>query len=192
MQLTKALLPASDFPATFAVSQQGSTDSGSSLEKSAATYNPSTIGCTDWDNYFTGSGFGETAFTASSVADRTRGQSYGQVVYQFRSTSAASQFYRGVQSLSSRCRSFTAGGGGAADRVTMQSQTAPSVDGHQSFWLDQHTAVVGATSKINTLFALDGTYVVAISVSGVGSAPPSSPAPSALLQKLISSVHAHG
>jgi hypothetical protein len=189
-ELTKALLPSSAFPASFAVSQQGSADSGGSLEKTAASYDPATIGCTEWDNYFTGSGFGETAFSADSVASTGQDQSYGQVVYQFGSAGAASRFFTGVRSLPGRCRSFTASGGGSADRVTMQSVTAPAVDAHQAFGIDQATTVAGATSTIDTLFALDGTDVLAISASGVGSAPPSSPAPAALLAKLISSVQA--
>jgi hypothetical protein len=73
----------------------------------------------------------------------------------------------------------------------MQSVTAASVDGHQAFLIKQATTVVGATSKINTLFTLDGTDVCAISASGVGTDPPSSPAPATLLQKLITSVQAH-
>lgn len=189
-ELTKALLPASDFPSRFAVSGQGSADSGSSLEKAAATYNPSTMSCTDWDNYFTSSGFGETAYTAESVANSTADQAYGQVVYQFASSSAASAFFSGVQSLSGRCHSFTASGGGS-DHVSMQLTAASSVAGHQAFSLDQSTAVSGATSKINTLFVVDGTDVFAISASAVGANPPDSPAPASLLQKLISSVDAH-
>src|SRR5437660_2534631 len=43
VQLSKALLLASDFPASFAMSQQGSADSGGKLEKAAATYDASTI-----------------------------------------------------------------------------------------------------------------------------------------------------
>jgi len=189
-ELTKELLPARDFPAKFAVSEQGSTDSGVSLEKSAASYDPATMSCTNWDNYFTSSGFGETAYSAESVANSTADQAYGQVVYQFASTGAASQFFSGVQSLSNRCHSFTASGGGS-DHVTMQLTSASSVAGHQAFQLDQSTAVAGATSKINTLFAQDGTDVFAISASAVGSTPPSSPAPAALLQDLITSVESH-
>jgi hypothetical protein len=173
------------------VSQQGSADSGSSLEKVAATYDVSTMSCTDWDNYFTGAGFGETAYSSGSVASNTKDQSYGQVVYQFSSSTAASRFFSGVQSLPGRCRSFTASGGGAGGRVTMQSAASSPVGGHQAFWIRQATTVVGATSKINTLFALDGTDVYAISASGVGAEPPSSPAPAALLQQLITSVRAH-
>jgi hypothetical protein len=172
------------------VSQQGSADSGGSLEKTAASYNSATISCTEWDNYFTGSGFGETAYSADSVASTGQDQSYGQVVYQFGNPGAASQFFNGVRSLPGRCRSFTASGGGSADSVTMDSMTAPTVDGHRTFGIDQATTVAGASSTIDTLFALDGTDVLAISASGVGSAPPSSPAPSTLLAKLISSVQA--
>jgi hypothetical protein len=189
-QLTKALLPGSDFPPRFAVSEQGSADSGASLEKGSASYNPATMSCTDWDNYFTSSGFGETAYTTESVANSGADEAYSQVVYQFPSSSAASAFFSGVQSLSGRCRSFTASGGGS-DHVSMQLTSAASVAGHQAFWLDQSTAVAGASSKINTLFAVDGTDVFAISASAVGSAPPSDPAPASLLQKLISSVEAH-
>ena len=190
-QLTTALLPASAFPASFAVSQQGSADSGDALEKTAAGYNLTTISCANWDNYFTGSGFGETAYTADSVANSNQDQSYGQLVYQFSSSGAASQFFTGVQSLSGRCRSFTASGGGSADRVSMQSVTASAVAGHQTFWIDRSTTVTGATSKIDTLFALDGTDVLAISASGVDSAPPAAPAPAALLQQLITSLQTH-
>lgn len=189
-QLTKALLPASDFPSSFAVSGQGSADSGSSLEKSSANYNPSTISCTNWDNYFTSSGFGETAYTTESVANSGADQAFGQVVYQFPSSSAASAFFSGVQSLSTRCHSFTASGGGS-DHVSMQLTSAASVAGHQAFWLDQSTSVAGTASKINTLFAVDGTDVFAISASAVGSAPPSTPTQASLLQKLITSVEAH-
>jgi hypothetical protein len=172
------------------VSQQGSADSGASLEKTAATYDPATMNCTDWDNYFTGSGFGETAYSADNVASSTRDQSYGQVVYQFSSAGAASGFFTGVRALPGRCRSFNASGGGT-DRVTMQLSTASPVSGHQAFWIHQSTSVSGASSKIDTLFALDGTDVVAVSASGVGNAPPSSPAPTALLAELIGSVKAH-
>lgn len=189
-QLTKTLLPASDFPSRFAVSGQGSADSGASLEKGSASYNPSTMSCTEWDNYFTSSGFGESAYTTESVANSSADEAFGQVVYQFPSSSAASAFFSGVRSLSVRCHSFTASGGGS-DHVSMQLTSAASVAGHQAFWLDQSTAVAGATSKINTMFAVDGNDVFAISASAVGSAPPSTPAPASLLQKLISSVEAH-
>jgi hypothetical protein len=182
------MLPASDFPASFAVSQQGSSDSGSSLEKTAASYNLTTLTCTDWDNYFTGSGFGETAYSSASVANHTLDQSYGQLVYQFSSASAASQFFNGVRSLSGRCGSFTASGAGSADKVTMQAVTAQPVNGHQAFWIDQTATVVGTSSKRNVLFALDGSDVLAITVSGVGTALPSDPAPSTLMAKLIASI----
>ena len=190
-QLTRALLPASDFPASFAVSQQGSADSGSSLEKAAATYDASTMSCTDWDNYFTGAGFGETAYSSDSVASRTKDQSYGQIVYQFGSSAAASRFFGGVQSLPGRCRSFTASGGGAAGRVTMRPAAGAPIDGHQAFWIMQATTVVGEDSTSNTLFALEGTDVYAISASSVGTSPPSSAAAEMLLRKLIASVQAH-
>ncbi|HEX6526780.1 MAG TPA: hypothetical protein VF070_43220 [Streptosporangiaceae bacterium] len=190
-QLTRALLPASDFPASFAVSQQGSADSGSSLEKAAATYDVSTMSCTDWDNYFTGAGFGETAYTSDSVASSTKDQSYGQSVYQFGSSAAASRFFGGVQSLPGRCRSFTASGGGAAGRVTMQPAAAAPIDGHQAFWIMQAATVVGESSKSNTLFALEGTDVYAVSASGTGAPAPSSPAAETLVRKLIASVASH-
>lgn len=188
-QLTKDLLPASDFPHSFAVSLQGSADSGSNLEKAAASYNLATLSCSGWDNYFTGSGFGETAYASGSVASSAKDQSYGQVIYQFASKTAASAFFNGVQSLSNRCRSFNATGGGGA--VTMQLASASSVAGHQSFEINQATTVVGTSSKINTLFALDGTDVVAISASGVGSTPPTSPSPTSLLQDLLTSLKMH-
>jgi hypothetical protein len=73
----------------------------------------------------------------------------------------------------------------------MQSMTASAVDGHQTFGIDQTTTVAGSSSKIDTLFALDGKDVLAISASGVGSAPPSAPAPSTLLHELIASVQTH-
>ena len=190
-QLTRALLPASDFPASFAVSRQGSADSGGSLEKAAAAYDVSTMTCADWDNYFTGAGFGETAYTSDSVASSTRNQSYGQIVYQFGSPAAASRFFGEVRSLPGRCRSFTASGGGAAGRVTMQPAAAAPIDGHQAFWIMQATTVVGENSTSNTLFALEGTDVYAVSASGVGASPPSSPAAEMLLRKLIASVQAH-
>ncbi len=172
------------------MSQQGSADSGSSLEKAAATYDVSTMSCTDWDNYFTGAGFGETAYSSDSVASSTKDQSYGQIVYQFSSPAAASRFFGAVQSLPGRCRSFTASGGGAAGRVTMRSAAAP-IDGHQGFWIMQATTVVGENSTSNTLFFLEGTDVYAISASSVGASPPSSTAAEMLLRKLIASVQAH-
>jgi hypothetical protein len=189
-ELTKSLLPASDFPAKFAVSQQGSADSGASLENAAASYNPATMACADWDNYFTSAGFGETAYTTQSVSDSTAGQTYGQVVYQFPSAGAASAFFSGVRSLSARCHSFTASGGGSG-QITMQLTAASSVAGHQAFWLDQSAAVAGATSQSHTLFTMAGTDVFAVAASGVGSAPPDDPAPATLLQQLIGSVAAH-
>lgn len=188
-QLTKDLLPASDFPHSFAVSLQGSADSGSNLEKAAASYNLATLSCSGWDNYFTSSGFGETAYASGSVASSATDQSYGQVIYQFASKTTASAFFNGVQSLSNRCHSFNASGGGGA--VTMQLASASSVAGHQTFGINQATTVTGTSSKINTLFALDGTDVVAISASGVGSNPPSSPSPTTLLKDLLTNLKIH-
>ena len=73
----------------------------------------------------------------------------------------------------------------------MRLASASSVAGHQTFSINQATTVVGTSSTIDTLFALDSTDVVAISASGVGSPPPASPSLNALLQDLLTSLKAH-
>jgi hypothetical protein len=187
-QLTRSLLPASDFPSSFAVDSQSTTDSGGTLEKSTAIYDVNTLSCNDYDNDFLSAGFGETAFSSDSVANNSVSQSYGQIVYQFPTTSAASRFFSGLKSLTSRCGSYTETGGGSSSKMGMKLEPASPVGGDQAFWQDRQTTISGTSAQINVLFALDGADLVGIAASGVGSAPPSAPAPTDLLAKLITSI----
>jgi hypothetical protein len=189
-QLTRALLPAADFPSGFIVDAQSTTDSGGKLETPQVVNNINTLSCNDFDNDFLSGGFGEVAYSSDSVTNSSSNMSYGQIMYEFPSTSAASGYFNGVKALGNRCGSYTQTGGGSTGQMSMKIMSASPVNGDQTFWLDRQTTISGTTAQANVLFALDGATVVGIAASGIGAAPPSNPSPTDLLGKLITSLSA--
>lgn len=190
--LKTALLPASDFPRGYTVS--GVIDSGGRLETAPAKYNPATMSCSSWEQEFGKQGFGETAMANDSVgpssSSLTKITGYSQLVYQFKTSSAASSLFSGTRAIGSRCRSFTESQGGEHITVKIRVVTAPSVDGHAAFWIDETASDSGVSGQADALMTDVGTDVYGLETVGFGTAPPSSPSPAKLTVKLIARVQA--
>jgi hypothetical protein len=192
VQLKSALLPAADFPSGYTVG--GVTDSGSRLATAKAKYNLAKMSCDTWENNFGDTGFGDTATATDTVSQSASGQlslsAFGQLVYQFGTSSAASHFYAGLRAIAGRCTSIRSSQGGVTATAKVRVVSARSVDGHAAFWIDEAISASGVSGLANTLITVAGTDVFAIDNTGVNVAPPSKPTPASLIVKLIARVHA--
>jgi hypothetical protein len=191
-QLKAALLPLSDFPPGYAVSD--AVDSGGRLEAAPAKYTVATMSCSSWEQEFSRQGFGETAVANDSVGPSSLNLAevtgYGQLVYQFRTASAASSFFSRTRAIGGRCGSFSAHRGEVNVTVKIRVVTAPPVRGHTAFWIDQTISASSISGQADVLMTDVGTDVYGLESVGVGTAPPSSPSPARLIVKLIARVQA--
>lgn len=195
VQLKSALLPASDFPSGYTAG--GATDSGSHLASGKVKYNLATVSCSTWENNFGSSGFGETATATDTVSQSASSvlslSAFGQLVYQFKTSSTASRFYAGLHGLASRCTTIHSSQGGVTATAKVRVVSARSIDGHAAFWIDETISASGLSDlsgHANTLITVAGTDVFAIATTGFGAAPPAKPTPASLLVKLITRVQA--
>jgi hypothetical protein len=194
VQLKSALLPAADFPAGYAVSN--ASDSGGHLATAPAKDKLATMSCSAWQQDLGETGFGETAMATDTVGRSNSNPSqltlsaYGQLVYQFRTTSAASAFFAGLRAVATRCSSISLSEGGATLTAKVRVVSAARVDGHTAFWIDETESASGFSAQDRTLLTDAGTDVFAVDSTGVTVAPPSSPAPASLIVKLIARVEA--
>jgi len=173
-QLQTVLLPQSSFPAGFAPSSSGTVSSGGSLSSSPAQYDLATMSCAAFVNHLGNTGFGETAMAANSFVGGH--QAFDQVVYQFGSAAAASDFVAGVKSLASRCHAFTATDNGAAGQFSLSATPGPAVGGHPSLRLVQTGTINGSGLVLDTLLTPSGVDVFAGAAVGLGTNAPASPA----------------
>jgi hypothetical protein len=192
VQLKSALLPAADFPAGYTVG--GAANSGAHLATAKAKYNLATMSCSTWENNFGETGYGETAMATDTVSKSGSSQlslsAYGQLVYQFKTSSVASRFFSGMRAIAGRCGSIHISQDGVTVAFKVRIVSAGSVDGHAAFWIDETESASGFSAQNRTLLAATGTDVFAIDSTGVTVAPPSKPAPASLIVKLITRVHA--
>jgi len=194
-QLKSALLPASDFVAGYTVSTE--SDSGRRLER-ASLFNLKTMSCRNfWDFIGTAYGFGDTAFAADLVVDKTGKlnpeEIFDQSVYQFASTRRASSFYASVNAKYRSCRSVSGSdGSGGTLRRTLHSQSKLRVGGHQATQIIEYDAdsrIPGPPLAVYVLWTIDGTDVYFISTTPLTQGPPK-PTQSSLTAKLIARVGA--
>jgi hypothetical protein len=183
-QLESVLLPASDFPAGFAVSSSGPVTSGGSLETGAAQYNLATVSCANFVDHLGGTGFGETAMAADSVVGTD--QAYDQVVYQFGSSASASAFVAGVKSLAARCgSSFAADDSGENGTFTLKATPGTDVGGHPTLELVQSGTVSGSSVVLDQLFSASGVDVFLTAGVGLGAGAPAVPAKETIMYDLM-------
>jgi hypothetical protein len=183
-QLEAVLLPASDYPAGFAVSSSGPVTSGGSLETAAARYNLSTVSCADFVNHLGSTGFGETAMAAVSVVGAD--QAYDQVVYQFGTAASASAFVAGIRSLAARCAaSFPATDDGTSGTFRLTAADGADVGGHPTLDLVQRGTVGGSSVILDTLFSASGVDVFAAAGVGLGAGAPAVPARETIIYSLM-------
>jgi hypothetical protein len=183
-ELESVLLPASDFPAGFAVSSSGPVTSGGSLEVAAAQYNLATVSCADFVSHLGSTGFGETAMAFDSVVGTD--QAYDQVVYQFGSAAGASAFVAGVKSLAARCSaSFSADDNGTNGTYRLTASPGADVAGYPTLDLVQSGTESGTSVILDTLFSASGVDVFAAAGVGLGAGAPAVPAKETIIYNLM-------
>jgi hypothetical protein len=182
-QLASALLPQSAFPAGFMLSSSSAVSSGDSLSSAPAAYDLATISCATFVSHIGNTGFGETAMAYSSAVGQD--QAFNQVVYQFGSAAAASDFVAGVKALAGRCHSFTASDNGTTGTFSLTASSGPAVGGHPSLELVQSGTFGSSSLVLDTLFSASGVDVFAGGAVGLGVAAPVSLAKETIVYDLM-------
>jgi hypothetical protein len=188
VQLLSALLPQSDFPAGFKLDKSNIFDSGRHFENSPAQYHLSTMSCSSFSNDFGGTGFGETATAADDFTNSTGTRVYGQQVYQFKTGSAATSFFKGLRAISRRCRAFLLDG--FASGIFTQAFGARPIGGHPTFQVNQSGSFTGILIATDMVFTVAGTDVFFTANFGIEVSPPSSPSARTSMLRLIIRVRA--
>ena len=173
-QLQTVLLPQSSFPAGFALSPSSAVSSGGSLSSSPAQFDLATMSCAAFVSHLGSTGFGETAMAFNSFVGGH--QAFDQMVYQFGSATAASDFVAGIKSLAARCHAFTATDNGTTGHFSLSATPGPAVGGHPSLRLVQTGTISGSGLVLDTLLTPSGVDVFAGSAVGLGTDAPASPA----------------
>jgi PknH-like extracellular domain len=194
-QLMSALLPASDFVAGYSVVNE--EDSGGSLEHGQLFSVPSMSCKAFWIEIGIVRGFGETAFASDLVGTKSVSASvlevFGQSVYQFPSTHAASSYFGQLNTKYQSCRSLSVSDTkGGTLHWTVRSVSKQHVGGHQALQLvenESDSAVPGPPLTIDVLWTMDGTDVYMISTTLLTTTS-SKPTQSSLTLKLIARVGA--
>lgn len=187
------MLPAADFPRGF--TKSGSISTGNRLETGPSKVNLSTMSCKTFLISFPERGFGESAAASDLMANSDLSKGFEQVVFQFPSTSRAVSFYRGMNALYAKCRSFRVTAGGATFTLTTQLLTRTRIGGHQTFLVNDTIKITGAGKNLDGttfnhgLFTLAGTDVYSVDAFGFP-APPASPSRTTTLLRLIARVQA--
>jgi hypothetical protein len=188
-KLAALLLPASDLPSGFAVSQGAAVDSGASLATGAAKYAIASISCNDLVNDFGQTGFGESAMAFNVLANPTSGEVFEEAVYQFATPTAASTFYTGLKTKWLSCGKFAAtDGDGDTGNLTVAAASAPSGLGQEDFGFTMKGSSSGSALAEGNTIVLDGADIYAASTGKQSSTLPTDLDQTALTQKLISSV----
>lgn len=188
VQLLSALVPRSDFPAGFKLDKSSVFDSGGTLENSPARFHLSTMSCKRFANNFGDTGFGETATAADAFVNSKSTQIFGQQVYQFKTSSAATAFFKGLRAVSRRCRAFLLFG--FASGVSAHAFDAPPILGHPTFQVNESGTVLGLPIAIDTVFTVAGTDLYFTIKFGITVAPPGSPSGRTTMTRLIKRVQA--
>ena len=188
VQLLSALLPRSDFPAGFKLDKSGVFDSGRRLENSRARFHLSTMSCKSFANNFGNTGFGETATAADDFVNSKFTQIFGQQVYQFKTSSAAAAFFKGLRAISRRCPAFLLSG--VASGVSVHAFDAARILGHPTFVVNESGTILGVKLTIGTTFTVAGTDLYFIIKIGISVAPPGSPSGRTTMIRLIKRVQA--
>ena len=187
VQLLSALVPRSDFPPGFKIPKDGVFDSGGRLENSPARFHLSTMSCKSFANNFGDTGFGETATAAEILANSKSTQAFGQQVYQFKTSSAATAIFKGIRAISRRCLAFLLSG---VSGLSVHAFDAPRILGHPTFEVNESGTTLGVRIAVGTVFTVAGTDLYFTIKIGITVAPPGSPSGRTTMTRLIKRVQA--
>lgn len=196
VQLLAALLPASAFPAGYKLDKTSVYDSGSRLLTAPAKYNLATVSCTSFAKHFGQRGFGETAVASDffikggTTLGPVRG--FGQLVYQFKTSRAATAVFNGLRAIIRKCpqAGLSGTGPGSGVKVTTKVFDAAPIGGHRTFQVNQTATVKGFSLGAKLVFTVAGQDVFLTGNIGILAAPPSSPSPRTTMLRLINRVRA--
>jgi hypothetical protein len=181
--LEAVLLPASFFPAGFAVPSSGPTSSGSTVISAVPTYNLATVSCATFVEQLGADGFGETALAAVSLNGSS--QVYGELVYQFATPAAATAFVSGIRALAGRCGSFKVTSSGQTGTYSLKAASGASVGGHPTLSLDESGSTAGTKLVLDTLLSASGVDVFTASAVGIDAGAPTVPATETIVYNLM-------
>jgi hypothetical protein len=197
-QLKSALLPTSDFLASYVAS--GEHDSGRSLQHGSVYSLPSMSCHSFWLDLGIPSispGFGQTAYAGDIVGGGSASvpvyQVLQQTVYQFASTHAASSFFSQMTAKYRSCPSVsTSDTKGGTLRWAVRSRSTAHVGGHQALQISENqtdSSEPGPPIVTYILWTINGTdvYMLSSEVLNVNSPQPTL---SSLTLKLIARVGA--
>jgi hypothetical protein len=191
LQLLAALLPASDFPAGYKLDKSGIYDSGARLLTAPAKYHLATQSCTSFANHFGQRGYGETAVASDDFANSGPTiRDFGQEVYQFKSSRAATAIFNGLRAIVRRCPKFAFTGAGPDVKVTTKIFNAPAIGGHRTFQMNQTGTIQGFKFGLNLVFTVAGQDLFFTGNVGAMTTPPASPSPRTTMFRLINRVRA--
>jgi hypothetical protein len=197
-QLKSALLPTSDFLASYSAS--GERDSGHALQH-VRVYELSSMSChTFWVTLGLAGispGFGQTAYAGDIVGGGSASdpvyQTMDQSVDQFASTHAASSFFSQLSAEYRSCPSFSESDTkGGTLRWAVHSRSTRRVGGHQALQLAEDqtdSTVTGPPLPIDVLWTVSGTDIYMLSSVMLNVNSPR-PVLSSLTLKLIARVSA--
>ena len=182
-QLEQVLLPQAEFPAGFALAQSSAVSSGGALSSGPAQFDLATVSCGDFISHLGNTGFGETAMAANSYT--AQAQAFDQVVYQFSSDTAATEFIDGIRTVAGRCHSFTATVNGTTGTFSLTATPSAEVAGHPSLELVQSGTIGGSSLTLDTLLSANGVDVFAGAAVGLGASAPASMAKQTIVYDLM-------
>jgi hypothetical protein len=197
-QLKSALLPTSDFLASYTAS--GEHDSGHALQH-GSVYNLPSMSChTFWLSLgLAGNspGFGQTAYAEDIVSGGSASvpvyEVLQQSVDQFASTHAASSFFSQMSAKYRSCSSFSESDTkGGTLHFTVHSRSTTHIGGHQALQFVENlsdSTVPGTSTPTYVLWTVDGTDAYLLSSQLINTNSPQ-PTLSSLTLKLIARVGA--
>ena len=191
-QMLSALLPGSYFPAGYKLDKTGVYDSGKHLETSGAKYDISTMSCSSFSDHFGQTGFGETAIASDDFDfGSADSKSYGQLVYQFKTSGAATAFYSGSHTIFAKCLTAAFAGAPSGAKFNVRVFNAASIGGHRTFQVNESGTVLGYKIDVGLVVTLAGTDVFMTGADGIMAAQPTNPSDRTLMLKLIDRVRAY-
>jgi hypothetical protein len=97
-----------------------------------ARYNLATQSCTSFADHFGQRGFGETAVASDDFVNTGPTRDFGQEVYQFKTSGAATAIFNSLRAIAHKCPQFAFAGGGSGVKITTKVFNAPpsAVTGH--------------------------------------------------------------
>jgi hypothetical protein len=192
-QLRSALASPTSFPG-FSEDTQDAYQGGTGTAVLSPRDNLATMSCTSFSKQMLyATGFGQTAIAwrhfERPTADQWT-QTYDEFIYQFADASTAGSFIQALRSAFNRCRSYNDIESGVAIQTTYSVADIAPLGGGQAMQVTVTAAATPGTAAGTLLYVLGGNEVYGVVRAGEVNAVPASPSESAIIQGMMTQVHA--